>query len=277
MRLIISVAGLCVLTFDCALALGCGGVSVEDDGEGGSNSATQASSTHASSTHVTQSAAETSSTGSGLPFDSIEFGGSLISQPSQGPLGGAEVCVLDHPEAPCSTTKPDGSFSLSVPSDAETGITIVKPGSAQLVIPVTTAQNDQPGWIIGVPTEAKLTAFYAPAGVTYPDPAQGFVTVFATMGNSQSGKPGVVVTLAPPAEGDALYADMNGNYDATLDATTTRPEVRFVTSPSNVEVDVADPDGNCTANFGGWIATSGSAARVPVKAGFMTHVGFACP
>jgi hypothetical protein len=43
-----------------------------------------------------------------------------------------------------------------------------------------------------------------------------------------------------------------------------------------VEVVIAPSTLTCTSIFGGWSAPDPNAVRVPVVAGFETHVGFGC-
>jgi hypothetical protein len=179
------------------------------------------------------------------------------------------------------TTDSQGAFSIGVPASAEVAVTLSKPGYVGIVVPIITSTQDQKTWEIGLPTAASAQSFYGGfMGATFPDAAHGFVSVYLSPGtNYQKGFAGGVPSISPSSGEGPIYASATNATmsDPALMATSSAGNARFANvAPGVVEVVIAPSTLTCTAIFGGWSAPDPNAVRVPVVAGFETHVGFGC-
>jgi len=240
--------------------------------------ATTTSSTTSTTTYWTTSANSTGGGGSGgAPLASVTFSGTAVRSPQGTPLAGVEVCTFDHEDIPCTTSDSVGSFSLPVPANAETGVTLTKAGYAGILVPIVPSDIDPDGWMIGVPTLPSVQGFYEAAGAPYPDPGTGFLAVYATDGNTQQGFAGVSITVSPTPGVGPLYADETGAPDVTLQATSSSGLARFGSlALGEIDVALSAENASCESIFGGWPSTSANAVRVPIADGFDTRVGFGC-
>ncbi len=212
----------------------------------------------------------------GTAMPTIQFSGTAVRSPQGTPITGVEVCIFDVPELPCASTDSQGSFSTAAPANAETGLTLTHASYADILVPIVTSDQDQDGWIIGVPPLPDVVGYYTSAGGAYPDPGKGFLAAYAMDGNSQAGLPGIEVALVPSSGLGPLYANAGGSYDAQLQATTTGGLARFGgVDLGEVEV-VLSGGPSCDSVFGGWPTTTLNAVRVPIADGLETRVAFAC-
>ncbi len=265
------------------IALSCGGTTnVASSGTTTSSAGTGgAMTTGATTTSSTTSPMSSSSgTGGASAETTVVFGGSVVRVPMNVFLSSVQLCIYQHPELPCTETDSEGQFSLNVPANSEVAVTLALAGYAGIVVPIVTSNQDQKGWEIGLPTSASTQGFYGAApGATYPDPARGFLAVFLNPGNNpQSGLTGAVVSIAPASGEGPIYAGQTFTVaDPTLQATSTSGVARFANVGLGVvEVTIGPNTLSCNPNFGGWSAPDPNAVRVPIVAGFETHVGLGC-
>jgi hypothetical protein len=200
-----------------------------------------------------------------------------VVQTFGGVLSGVTVCVYDQPATPCVLTDSAGHFSILVPSEGQTGITLAGSGSGSVLVPMLFEGSDQTEWVIGMPTLETLQGYYSAGGVTYPDPSNGFLAVFTTAGSTQNGQAGISVATAPASGSGPLYSAPSATApDATLQATSSAGLARFAQVAPGVVAVSLSPSGACQLDFGGWPQVGSAAVNVPIVAGFETHVGFGC-
>ena len=88
------------------------------------------------------------------------------------------------------------------------------------------------------------------------------------------GTEGITISITPTSGVGPLYDDPSGLPDVNLGATSPWGAAHFANvAPGEVDVKT---DPACTPNFGGWRSTKIDSVRVPIVAGFETHVGFYC-
>jgi len=267
------------------IAVACGGTTLtasSGDTTGASSSSTggAGATTTSASTAASSTASSSSGGGGGAGGASagmtIAFGGTVVQVPVNVLLSSVQICVDQHPEIACETTDSAGAFTMMVPANAEIAVTLAKPGYAGIVVPIVTSTLDETQWEIGLPTSSSTASFY---GATYPDSAHGFLSLYTNpAANAQEGEAGVVPSMSPSSGEGPLYAGTSlQTPDPTLQATSSVGNARFAgVAPGTVELTLGPSTLTCTPTFGGWSAPVANAARVPILAGFETHVGFSC-
>jgi hypothetical protein len=209
----------------------------------------------------------------------VGFSSTLVDVAGGAPIAGAAVCVYQHPELACATSDAQGAFTARIPANARTGILIDKSGYASVLIPVPTSTSDWSGSTIRLPTFTSTQTFYSAAGATYLDAGKGFLGVFITLGNTQTGYGNTTVSLVPASGTGPYYAGTSGTYDSGLTATSAYGFARFAAlAPATLEVAPHCGAGTTEAVAWGWPDASGSTETidVPIAAGYETHVGFGC-
>ena len=214
----------------------------------------------------------------GTAIPTIQFSGRAVTSYQGTSIAGMEVCILDVPELPCASTDSQGAFSIAAPANAETGVTMAHATHGDILLPIVTTDQDQDGWVIGVPALPEVVGYYTTAGGAYPDPGKGFLAVFSLDGNSpqEQGLAGIEVAITPPSGLGPLYADAAGDPDGQLQATSTRGLTRFG-SVDLGEIEVVLSGGpSCSPGLGGWPTATLNAVRVPIADGLETRVAFYC-
>ncbi len=204
--------------------------------------------------------------------------GHTVNSPNGTILGGVKVCVFKHPEMPCVTSDSSGAFTIDLPSNAETGVTLEKTGYASVLAPLAVA-TDTLTYTIGVPTEQSRKQLYGAFGATYPDTAHGFVFFIGTLkGQQELGLDGVTGSIDPATGVGPFYVDTGGAAAPSATSTSTYSAIYFASlAPSDSSVvKLAPTSMSCAQYFGGWTTSQLNAARFPVAAGFETHVGLIC-
>jgi hypothetical protein len=228
-----------------------------------------------------EDAAPDASADTAPPFTgaTIHIRGEAVETPSGTPLTGVSVCAYAQPGIPCVTTTAAG-FDLPVPASSETGVTFALAGFDSTLVPIVTTTIDQTGWEIGMEAASDLSAFAAALDVSYPDRTTGFLGSFAS-DQGGGGLSGVVMSIAPASGKGPVYLAGTGAPDTTATSTSTvgagffgaiTPGVVTLTFASITTSVVLD----CEPDFGGWPSALPNAARIPIVAGFDTHVGLQC-
>jgi hypothetical protein len=247
--------------------LACGGSTTQPDG--GSDAAVDGTPVHDASADVVDAADASTS---------ITFSGTTVVSPSAAPLAGVDVCVFQHMEIPCATSDPSGAFSLPLPMNSNTGLTLVLSGYASVLVPLTVAEADITGYEIGVPSASARMSMYTAFGATYPDTTNGLVMLAGTLeGQNELGLAGATGTLAPSSGTGPFYLDASGNPAPAATSTSTYSVVFFAgVSPGTYTGQLGPTTSfGCTPNFGGW-PSAADTIGFPVAAGFETHVGLVC-
>lgn len=222
-------------------------------------------------------AAASASTGAGgsggAPIDTVAFSGFILGGHDQVGLVGATVCAFDQPSLPCVAAGDQGAFTIALPSNAETAITVVSDGWTSRLLALTTGSTDQSGYAIALPEALSTHDYYVAGGATYPD-GGGFLRV-DMIGFKLAG---VQVSIAPASGVGPLYADTNFDPlpDPTLQATSTGGQARFGDMNAGV-VEVAIGGAfSCKVGFGGWPTADPFIVRMPIAAGFETRSELFC-
>jgi hypothetical protein len=212
----------------------------------------------------------------------IRFRGTAVQSPSAAPLGGVTACVFAQPTTPCVTTDVTGAFDLPVPARSETGVTLALPGRDPVLVSFVTGARDQDGFRIGMQSASLVSGVATALGLAYPiDASSGFLAAFASAPGSQANLPGVRVAITPATGKGPIYLASTGAPDPSATSTSARG-VGFFGSVTpgalTVTFSPAAPGAtlSCTSNFGGWPSALPNSVRVPIVAGFDTHVGMAC-
>jgi hypothetical protein len=204
--------------------------------------------------------------------------GRTVYSPNGTPLDGVKVCVFRHPEMPCATSDGKGAFSIDLPSNSETGVTLEKSGYVNVLVPLLVGTATLT-YTIGVPTELSRKQLYAAYGVTYPDAAHGFVQLIGTLqGKFELGLDGATGSIDPSTGTGPFYVDANGAAAPSATSTSAYSAIYFATlAPNDSTVAKLAPTTlSCAQNFGGWPTAQMNGTRFPIAAGFETHVGLSC-
>lgn len=212
------------------------------------------------------------------PIPSSDLAGTVVLRRFGNPIADAAVCVLGG--EPCTTTETDGSFTLAVPLDAETAVTVEHPDVVPAVVPLVTSDRGDPPevelalWSLG---EWDQMTF---VGNVDWSPGSGALQVEARQaadppdaGQPDPGAEGVVVAL-DVTEARARYLDADGRYvDGSLGETSGSGTVLFFDLPDGTDraVTLTPGSGDCSVREFGW-----PQGRVPVVADHLTIAVQAC-
>lgn len=212
------------------------------------------------------------------PVPSADLEGTVALRSFGNPVFDASICVLDSDV--CTTTATDGSFTIGLPLDAETGVTVEHASVIAVVVPLVTTDRGDPApvhldlWSVG---EWDQMTFVGNVDWL---PGTGALQVEA----KQSAEPPLVGLPDPGAEGveaaldlagaRARYLDDAGRYvDGSLGGTSGSGTVLFFDLPMDADrtVTLTPPSGGCVVREFGW-----SGDRVPVIADHVTLAVQAC-
>jgi hypothetical protein len=207
----------------------------------------------------------------------VHFQGTTVHIPSGSILPGVTVCAFARPDIPCVVSDATlATFDLLLPANSETGVTLTVGGYASVLVPVVTGSGDQSGWRIGMEAASDQATWYAAFGAKYPDSTTGFLSAGATSPAGQ-GVAGLAMAMTPGSGEGPFYfaADQTPAPGATatsIDSAALFANVR----PGEVTVGYGPSAFACALHFGGWPSAVGNAVRVPIAAGFETHVSQTC-
>jgi hypothetical protein len=142
------------------------------------------------------------------------------------PIGGAKVCVVDHPEIACATTDSDGTYAMTVPQvDAAVRWAVEFTAEGHIGSTVALAGD---GWPSGASlrTDAWAATIAAHAGFTYPGNGTAFVAMAVRDLDSRP-LAGAHAALSPASGVGPIYADGSGNPAPALTATSSSGVVFF--------------------------------------------------
>jgi hypothetical protein len=211
----------------------------------------------------------------------VHIVGTAVESPSAAPLTGVTICAYAQPAIPCVTTPSTGAFDVMVPASAETGVTLAVSGRESVLLPLETTTQNQVGWEIGMTATSDVEVIFSALGATYPDSTTGFLGTFASPPGGQIGVAGVTMAVVPQSGKGPIYLTAAGAPDPSATATSTYSAGFFGNlTPGDVTVTYAPASVSstlaCSLYFGGWVSALPNSVRVPIAAGFDTHVGMAC-
>ncbi len=211
----------------------------------------------------------------------VHISGTAVESPSAAALAGVTVCPFAQPLLPCSTTPANGSFDVQIPASSETGVTLSVAGRESVLVPLETTTANLSGWEIGMTAASDVQAIYTAFGATYPDSTTGFLAAYASPPGEQIGLAGLTMTIVPGSGKGPIYLTAAGAPAPSATETSTYSVGFFGNvAPGDVTLTFAPASTSttlsCSPSFGGWTSSLGNSVRVPIAAGFDTHVGMAC-
>ena len=206
----------------------------------------------------------------------VFFAGTIYRRKSDLFILGAEVCLLNQPQAACEITDSVGRFRFAVPPDTNLAVTVRAPGFGSSLVAFRSGRSDLTGFTITLLTDESEKTYYGAAGVDWPSTTRGFLFVFANdMMNLQLA--GLTMSLSPSSGSGPFYDDANGAPDKTLQATSAIGTTHFGgVAPGDLEVSFGPSNLFCSAIVGAWPSEHPGMVRVPVVAGVETIVGVRC-
>lgn len=184
-------------------------------------------------------------------------------------LAGAAICkYIDGKKTnACTQSDVDGNYTIEIPANVDTGITMEKSGYWSGFVPIHTA----PSTIklnFGTSTDSEAATEFGTLGATYPDPGKGAIMVNAVEG--------AVFSVTPSAGLGPFYGDEKGYLvKSTTAMTTSRYGAVLGLPPGVYEVDVTHPTKTCT-NAGNWPSAGNHTLRVPVLGGSWSGTVLSC-
>jgi hypothetical protein len=194
------------------------------------------------------------------------------------PIVGANVCVHEHPEIDCATTGVDGSFALDLPANQELAVTIRAPGMASAVIGVQTATSNLLNWNVSLDKAEMIQARYRAFGANFPDEVTGFIRARGDApGDKRSGMEGLTMTIVLGSGKGPFYFDADSSPSPSRTSTSTWGAAVFANvTPGIVEILFSPESVSCVPSASGWAGQASNRVRVPVLAGYETHVSLRC-
>jgi hypothetical protein len=214
------------------------------------------------------------------PPPTILITGWAVGSPTGGVIEASAVCPYNAPTLPCNSAT-GTEFSLRLPANALTGLTLDAPPRDSVLVPIETGGAAESGWEIGMSTQAAMSTIFSALGATYPSSTTGFLTAYAEETSGKAGMPGVVVSIEPASGLGPIYTNSAGAPAPSATATSSTGAAYFGNvAPGLVRVTwvSADPSARlyCYPVFGGWPTLLGSSVLVPIAQGYDTHVAVAC-
>jgi hypothetical protein len=194
------------------------------------------------------------------------------------PIASASVCVPDHPEIACVTTAADGTFNLTLPVNQELALTLRASGMASAVVGIRSGLRESRKLVFSLDKIESTKARYEAIGAKYPDEGTGFIVARTEVQNdSDLGVDGAVLSIQPKSGTGPLYFDANSNPSPMRTSTSTWSVAAFANvTPGTVELALEPSNVTCVPSASGWAAQVTNRVRVPVLAGYETHVRLHC-
>jgi hypothetical protein len=207
----------------------------------------------------------------------VHFQGTTVHIPSGSILPGVTVCAFARPDIPCVVSDATlATFDLLLPANSETGVTLTVGGYASVLVPVVTGSGDQNGWRIGMEAASDQATWYAAFGAKYPDSTTGYLLAGAASPAGQ-GVAGLAMAMTPGSGEGPFYFAADQTPAPGAAATSIDSVALFANvTPGEVTVGYGPSAFACALHFGGWPSAVGNAVRVPISAGFETHVSQTC-
>ncbi len=199
-----------------------------------------------------------------LTVNTFEPGETAVGVPN------AEVCVFDTDD--CTTTDADGLAVVTLPANAETGVTITAAGSNPTLLAQTTDAafvSDQTTTLL---SETVATALALVLDIDYPPVGTGVIgltILFSPPGGAGGGIPGTTYELTD-GTGTVYYITEDGFPTYDLTATSSFGGGGYVeVAPGVVEIDIGGSPGDCGTSQA-WPGTTATSIRLPVQDGAIT-------
>ncbi|HET6280681.1 MAG TPA: hypothetical protein VFH73_06945 [Polyangia bacterium] len=194
------------------------------------------------------------------------------------PIGGAKVCLLDHPEVACAVTDSLGAYSMTLPLPDGSGlyaVTFAAPGH----LGYTTPGGDG-FWPsgVGLYLDGWATDLSMAAGFTYPAQGTAFVAV-RLLREQGGGLSGATVTLSSAAAKGPVYENVMFMPDPSLPSTSLRGIAWFGNvTPGEFTVTVNSPVAPCTTLdiTGLWPAVGPDTVKAEVGADTIAKIDIIC-
>lgn len=207
---------------------------------------------------------------SGVPID-----GSLVDRVTGAVVAGAQVCVLDHPEVPCTTSDADGVFLLMADLSGPVALDVTHDDYFSGIFHLEV--DEMGGSFLGAPLVALafaglFDATGAPADPTKAHLASGLMFM--------DGGPalGATVTITPASGIGPVYF-AGGGPDPSATGITDGPFAAINLDPGEVTVTYSHPSATCARRArASWPAadpTDLASTRLVLRAGHISVFGTA--
>jgi hypothetical protein len=207
------------------------------------------------------------------PTDTVLFHANFFDALTQGPLVGANVCLLSEPEV-CQETDSTGAVQLAGLKASGDGVSASFSNFVTGIWPVMTS-NDVDNWRLDLRPDDWTASLASQLGVTL-DASMGII-VFQAYDSSGTLLPGVSVSSS--TGGVVGYLDTSGGaLDAGFTANDRSGQGFIFNVPvGNVSVSFASPGLVCQRQgANGWPADGGATSLGPVVSGEMTRYAATC-
>jgi hypothetical protein len=189
------------------------------------------------------------------------------------PAAGARVCIHGHPDLPCVDALGDGTYEHNCVPTGDVAILFSHDAGRVLwlrvLVPGIPQALDTP-----IGTRAENVKLFAPAGVAYPQPAMGIVTLNDSLDSAKGG-----ITFSAPAGSIGPFYSSDGSKITNDAGPSTGGGWAFVLVPAGdarFGLAGADPATICGQVSGGWGSGDGG-ITVPVLEDVETRVLVTCP
>ncbi len=197
---------------------------------------------------------------------SVMISGTFTNNETKEVQPGVKVCVLDASPEICTTTNADGDFGLRFPVHSQVGITSELDTFESGIFILTTDDEDRFIGLSIVPS-AFRTSLLASIGVTQ-DAAKGGFSI------SVGGKG--LFPVIDPADGDEPWYLVDTTMSRSESGTPTASSFAGITNiPVGDHLMTLKHDTYVCWWFFGWYVDTPNTSRIPIRAGFMTTMGYA--
>jgi hypothetical protein len=217
------------------------------------------------------------STGTGTPFQSVQFDVSFVDAQSGDPLAGVEICAADRADVPCATSSASGAVSMRLPQKSELMLRCKSASHGPGYMTWTIGTADINAGTFGLLSSTSHKALYSFAGGKEFD-KRGAITVnvYTDLVKRNERVAGATLSIMPTGSVGPVYIGENKFPDPMLKATTTGGPGLFVDVESGeVSITLAHPTLKCDPGFG-WAGDGPLTLRAKIFAGGLSNVTFVC-
>jgi hypothetical protein len=213
----------------------------------------------------------------------ITVSGVVTAAGTQAPLAGATVCQYYPAISPpsCVTTDADGNYALTLPANANTGVTTVASGYFP-EIEIGTTPDASAVVNTGLLSNDLANVYASAVGGTF-DPSKGQLiaqmlgpNAFVPDAGGPAGLPNGTIALSPASGAGPFYSGQSGLPNSSLTSTTTSGQAGFLNvDPGQPVVSIVPEAGTCTPILA-WPGSAPNTVTALVAAGYLTRISVVC-
>jgi len=211
----------------------------------------------------------------------------VIQRLDGGPIEGARVCIVNHPEIGCGVSRADGGYEMELPvwSPPEAlAVHVAAPGRTGATVLVDTSPTrSQSGlftaWIdtLRLEDEATLVERLKQAALRYPAPDKAFVMLGVSSDRPDGVPAGATVSITPSAGAQVAYTDEAGRLDPAQRTLCAKGGGVLFGEVTPGPFEVSIPGCRIASSiFSLWDGSQPSATRGTAVAGSVTYMAVAC-